>query len=222
MTTTGATLVSVQIGQPRALGSEHAADQFDKPWTTGIFKSTVTGPITVRRTHIDGDGQADLEHHGGPDKAICAFSADHYDHWRRALGRQDFLHGAFGENFTIRRLDENDVCIGDVYALGAVRLQISQPRQPCWKLARKWRVKDLADRVIKSGQTGWYFRVLEEGSVGAGAEFELLERPHPEWTVTAANRVMHRRPFDAAADAALAGVAALSESWKQKLRTRRA
>lgn len=220
MTPSGATLVSIQVGQPRALGADAAVDQFDKPWTTGIFKNAIEGPAVVRTTHIEGDGQADRENHGGIDKAVCAFSADHYDHWRRILGRPDFLHGAFGENFTIRRLDEAEVCVGDVYALGDVRLQISQPRQPCWKLARKWRVKDLADQVIKSGQTGWYFRVLVEGRVARGTTLELVERPHPEWTIAAANHVMHGRPIDATASRALAGVPLLSESWKRKLRER--
>jgi MOSC domain-containing protein YiiM len=220
MMTTAATLVSIQVGMPRALGSDAAVDQFDKAWTTSIFKAAVDGAIVVHATHLEGDGQADLANHGGRDKAICAYPADHYDHWRRQLGRHDFLHGAFGENFTIRRMDETEVCIGDVYRLGEVRLQVSQPRQPCWKLARKWRIKDFADQVIKSGQTGWYFRVLQEGSVVRGAQLELVERPHPEWTIAAANHVMHGRPIDLPASARLASVPALSESWQQKLRSR--
>jgi MOSC domain-containing protein YiiM len=220
MTPSGATLVSIQVGQPRALGADTAVDQFDKTWTTGIFKTTIEGPALVRATHIEGDAQADTENHGGIDKAICAFPADHYEHWRRVLGRHDFLHGAFGENFTIRRIDEDAVCIGDIYALGEVRLQVSQPRQPCWKLARKWRVKDLADQLIKSGHTGWYFRVLHEGVVARGTALELVERPHPDWTVSAANQVMHGRPIDKPASARLAGVGLLSESWKRKLRER--
>lgn len=213
-------IMSIQVGPPQALGSDQAADQFDRPWVTGIFKHPVSGPIAVGRINLDGDRQADLVNHGGPDKAICAYSADHYDHWRRALDISPFVHGAFGENFTIRRLTEEDVCIGDVYAIGNVRVQVSQPRQPCWKLARKWRIKDLAERVIASGRTGWYFRVLDEGTVAPGLPLRRLERPHPEWSITAANLVMHGRPIDRLASARLAGVPLLSASWKATLTAR--
>jgi len=99
-------------------------------------------------------------------------------------------------------------------------LQISQPRQPCWKLSRRWRIKDLSARVERSGRTGWYFRVLAEGPVEAGTALELVRRPCPEWTVATANEVMHRRKGDAEAARALAACHGLSESWRESLSRR--
>jgi MOSC domain-containing protein YiiM len=101
-------------------------------------------------------------------------------------------------------------------------LQVSQPRQPCWKLARKWRIKDLVLQVQETGRTGWYCRVLTPGVVEAGQPMELLERKHPEWTIAAANDVMYHRKYDAAAALALAAVSELSESWSGGLKARAA
>jgi MOSC domain-containing protein YiiM len=106
--------------------------------------------------------------------------------------------------------------------LGTALIQLSQPRQPCWKLGRRWRIRDLARRVQQSGRTGWYFRVLREGGVEAGQSFQLHERPHPEWTVAAANEVMHLRQHDLAAARALADCPALAASWRESLARRAA
>lgn len=211
------TLASIQIGDARTLGSEAARDPFDQLWTTGIFKTPVTGPIALGALGLAGDHQADPTVHGGPDKAVCVYSADHYDAWRASLGITPFEHGAFGENFTIAGLQEDGTSIGDIWSVGEALVQVSQPRQPCWKLARKWRVRDLTDQVVASGRTGWYFRVLRGGQVQAGDALALVERPHPQWTIAAANGVMHYREGGRAAAAALAGLPALSESWRETL-----
>ena len=184
-------------------------------------KKPSTAPSFASRHHLIGDGQADLKNHGGPDKAICAYSADHAAHWQTALGLA-LPAGAFGENFTTLGVVESDLCIGDVFRVGDVVLQISQPRQPCWKLARRWRIRDLAAQVEQTGRTGWYFRVLTEGDITAPADFARLERPHPEWTVAAANDIMHHRKNDLAAARALADCPALSESWRSALARRSA
>lgn len=206
------------VGKPRDMGLEGAADPHDRPWTSGIFKAPVQGALPLTLTGFDGDGQADPANHGGPDKAVCVYPADHYPWWRETLSRDVPALGAFGENLSIAGLDEGSVCIGDVWALASgVILQVSQPRQPCWKLARKWRLTAFADQVVKSGRTGWYFRVLQEGVVAAGDRLELVARPHPGWTIDGANGVMHRREGDTAA---LAAVPELSVSWRQTL-TRR-
>lgn len=210
-------LLSIQVGLPRDYGSPAAADPHDRPWTTGFFKQPVTGPVQVARTQLAGDGQADLSVHGGVDKAVLAYSADHYTQWRLELGLPDLPHGAFGENLTITGLDESTVCIGDVWQFGPVRLEVSQPRQPCWKLARRWRLTDLPRRVVDTGRTGWYFRVLTEGAVIAGLTPELVERPHGEWTIARANDVHYHGRADRASTAALAACAALSESWRMHL-----
>ncbi|ATC66133.1 MOSC domain-containing protein [Nibricoccus aquaticus] len=191
----------------------------DREWTSGFFKDPVVGSVEVTPTGLIGDGQADLKNHGGPDKAINAYPADYFPVWREELG-VEFSAGAFGENFTTEGALEKDVCIGDVFRAGGIVVQITQPRQPCWKLARRWRIKELAARVEQTGRTGWYFRVLQTGTVQAPAELTLVERPYPQWTVAEANAVMHHRKTDWAAAAALAECAALSASWKASLMNR--
>jgi len=213
-------LRSVQVGLPRQHGTEGVADPMERLWTTGFYKEPVVGPVRVGRVNIDGDGQADLVNHGGPDKAVCVYPADHYPYWREALNLPAQSFGAFGENFTVEGLTEAVVCIGDIWQVGGVTLQVSQPRQPCWKLARRWRVKTLALQVQQTGRTGWYFRVLEEGTVSAGSPLVLVQRPHPDWSVERANRVMHHDKDDLRAAAELAGVSLLSASWRATLARR--
>lgn len=209
-------LLSIQVGMPRTIGTADAPDPMDRAWTSGFFKRTVSEPVEVTRTGLVGDGQADLKNHGGPDKAINAYPADHFPSWRAELGL-DCPPGGFGENFTTEGAREADVCIGDVFRIGGALLQITQPRQPCWKLARRWRLKELAARAEQTGRTGWYYRVLEPGKVGAPTEFALVDRPHARWTVAEANAIMHHRKSDWPAAAELAACAALSTSWQVSL-----
>ena len=114
---------------------------------------------------IAGDQQADRENHGGLDKAVLAYSADHYAFWRVHLNLPDMPHGGFGENLTIAGLDESSVCIGDRWQAGNVVFEVSQPRQPCWKMGRRWNIADLPKQVIQNGKSGWYLRVLVEGEL---------------------------------------------------------
>lgn len=215
-------LASIQVSLPRQFGQEGAAEPMDRPWTTGFFKEPVAGAVRLGRTNLEGDGQADRVHHGGPDKAVLAYSAEHYPGWRQMMKNPSLPFGAFGENFTVTGLTEADVCIGDTWQVGEEAVvQVSQPRQPCWKLARRWRIKTLALDVQQTGRTGWYFRVLSEGSVAAGMRFVLQERPHPDWTVERANRVMHTEKSDIAKALELAAIPLLSEPWRTTL-TRRA
>lgn len=213
-------MISIQVGLPRAFGRADAADPMDREWTTGFWKSPVAGPVRLGRTNLAGDGQADSVNHGGPDKAVNVYPAEHYPFWAGDPALAGLAGGAFGENFTTAGADEAGVCVGDVFAVGTATVQVSQPRQPCWKLARRWRVHDLALRVQRTGRTGWYFRVLAEGEVAPGDGLSLVERPHPEWTVAAANGVMHHRKTDRAAAAELAACPALSASWRATLARR--
>jgi len=215
-----AELVSVQVGVPRTVGLVDVTDPMDQVWTTGFFKEPVAGSVRLGRVNLAGDGQADLQNHGGPEKAVNVYPGEHYPYWERDLGLQALPCGSFGENFTTEGLLEADVCIGDVFKIGDALVQLSQPRQPCWKLVRRWRVKDLALRVQQTGRTGWYFRVLREGHVQAGAKLRLIERLHPEWTVAAANDVMHQCSHDLEAARALATCPALSVRWKESLAKR--
>ncbi len=206
-------IVSITVGMPQTMDLE-------KPWTSGFIKAPVAGPLWLSSTGLAGDGQADTEHHGGPHKAVCAYPAAHYAYWHRALERTNFPWGSFGENFTVAELTETDVCIGDVWALGDALVQVSQPRQPCWKLARRWQIKDLALQVQQTGYTGWYFRVLREAHVEPGMTMTLAERSEPNWTLAAANHVMHHDQHNRDAAAALAAVPTLSPSWKLTLTNR--
>jgi MOSC domain-containing protein YiiM len=215
-----AILQSIQIGQPENYGREDAADAHDKPWTTGFFKTPVEGKIFAGRTNLAGDGQADLKHHGGVDKAVLAYSADHYRYWRRDLEIFDLPFGAFAENLTISGLDENSVHIGDVYSIGNGVFEVSQPRQPCWKLARRWRMNELVPMVIANGWSGWYLRVLQEGYIERQMPVSLIERINPDWSIARANRIMfyHRQDIDLTLR--LAAVPRLALSWVKQLNER--
>lgn len=213
---------SIQIGMPRTYTDVPDLKGRLSAWTTAIFKETVEGPLWATKLGFRGDGVADRRFHGGEDKALNAFCLAHYAHWTRELGLDAMPFGAFGENLTVRDAVEEEVCIGDTFEVGDAVLQISQPRQPCGTLARRWQTPDLVRRVEKSGMTGWYFRVLEEGDLMAGDVFKCIDRPHSKWTITEANDVMHRRVKDLAAARELAAVGPLSTSWKEALERRAA
>lgn len=213
-------VVSIQVGLPRSLGIEGSSDPMDRPWSTGFFKEPIEGQIWLGQTNLVGDGQADLKNHGGVEKAVLAYATEHYPHWRTQLAIPDLPYGAFGENFTVLGQSEASVCIGDIYDIGRAQVQVSQPRQPCWKLSRRWRIKDLALQVIQNGRSGWYFRVLREGTVEPGLELILRDRPYPEWTVARANRIMHHEQDNPDAIAQLANCPLLAPSWQDTLRKR--
>jgi len=190
-----------------------------KEASSGIVKSPVGYPLALSALGLAGDEQADLVHHGGPDKAVCAYPAEHYPYWEQALQRK-LPVGAFGENFTVAGLAEADVLIGDVYEVGTATLQVSQPRQPCWKLAMRWGLDELPLLVAESGATGYYFRTLVPGEVRAGDRIALARRHPAGLTVAEANRVMHRDREDAEGIRRLLAVRELSASWNQTLSKR--
>jgi MOSC domain-containing protein YiiM len=202
---------------PANYGLEDASDVHDEPWTTAFFKKPIDGPVFVGKAHLTGDGQADLVNHGGVDKAVLAYSADHYPKWREELRLPDMPHGAFGENLTIAGLDESSVCIGDTFRIGPVSFEVSQPRQPCWKLARRWRMHELTGLVVRNGRSGWYLRVLEEGRIEAKMPVTLIERPNPAWSIARANDILHHRRTELATILELAAVPGLAESWVDEL-----
>jgi len=215
-----AVLYSIQTGRPRSYGSQDAVDPHDQLWTTGFFKTPVEGPVFAGSSNLAGDGQADLKHHGGWDKAVLAYSAEHYPKWREELRMPDMPHGAFGENLTIGGWSEESVCIGDTFRIGDVLFEVSQPRQPCWKLARRWRMHELTPLVIHNGRSGWYLRVLEQGWIEAGMPATLLDRPNPEWPVARANHILHHCKHDLALTLELADVPSLARAWVEELRER--
>jgi len=215
-------LQSIQVGRPETYGSESATESHDKLWTSGFFKKNVEGPVWVGKTNLIGDGQADLKNHGGIDKAVLAYSADHYPHWRKKLEIPDFPHGAFGENLTISGYSEQSMYIGDIFAIGQVVFEVSQPRQPCWKLARRWRMNELVPMVIQTGWTGWYLRVLQEGYIEKAMRVILLDRLNPDWPVARANQILHHHRKDLQQTLQLAAVPKLADAWVRELRERAA
>jgi MOSC domain-containing protein YiiM len=210
-------ILSLQVGLPRWYGQEGAESPMARPWQTGAYKEPVMGPVWLGSEGLDGDGVADRRVHGGPEKALLACSAGHYPLWRTALGLE-LPFGAFGENATVTA-SEADVCIGDVYAVGTAVVAVSQPRQPCWKMARRWGITDLAVQMQDTGRTGWYFRVRQAGHLRAGDIFVLQDRPFPEWSIAAANAVMHG-PAEPATLAALATCPGLAAGWQRTLMAR--
>lgn len=210
------TVESVLVGLPTNYGTPDAPHPMDRPWSSAIAKQPASGPVWAGRYNLAGDAQADLEAHGGPEKAILAYAARHYPIWHEELGRE-LPHGAFGENLTIAGLDETEVCIGDVFAIGEAVVQVSQPRVPCFKLAYRWRIKDLTARVRRTGRAGWYLRVLEPGWLEAGAEVELRERACPQWSVLSAIEIEQRRRKDPEAARRLATCESLTTAWREWL-----
>ncbi len=214
------TILSINIGHAATHLDERAADGNDRRWSTAFFKTPVAGPGHVGSLGVVGDEQADREHHGGPEKAVLAYSADHYAYWRAHLNLPDLPYGGFGENLTIHSLTEDSVCIGDTWRAGDVLLQVTQPRQPCWKMSRRWQIADLARQVTANGKSGWYLRVLESGELAAGTAIELIARPHPAWTVARASDLMHVRKADLEEAAELASLPELSAAWQAALNQR--
>ncbi len=207
-------ILSIQVGKPETV----AAD-----WTTAIFKHPVSGPVKLSKLNLAGDRQADLNVHGGIDKAVNVYPFEHYRYWnqrarlffRKRIQLPQNYHGAFGENFTTRGFTEEQVCIGDTFHIGSAIVQVSQPRQPCWKLARKFNQKKLPFWVQQTGKTGWYFRVIQEGVVEAGNSFQLIEQKYPQWTLAKANELMHRPTRSLAQVENILACELLSASWQK-------
>ncbi|HEX8425725.1 MOSC domain-containing protein [Hymenobacter sp.] len=213
-------VVSLRVGLPQALGVPEATEALHRPWTSAIFKQVITKPIRLDTLNLAGDEQADQRNHGGPDQALCAYPAAHYAYWVERL-QLPLTAGSFGENLTIGGdYTEVDVCIGDVFAFGEAVVQISQPRSPCWKIARRWQLPFFSQWLQETGFTGWYLRVLQPGLVDPTDVLQLLERPHPEWTIARANAAKYEQRHDQELVAQLAACPALGERWRLKMQGR--
>lgn len=207
-------LRSVQVGVPRSYGVEGADEPLDRPWTSAIAKQPVAGAVWIGVMGVAGDMQADREVHGGRDKAVLAYGFEHYAAWRELLGRADIGPGWFGENLTMTGTDEDNVCVGDRFAVGQARFEVSQPRQPCATLNRRFHRRDMVRLVQANQRTGWYLRVLTEGWVEAGMPVTLADRPFPQWPVRVVSELMVERAQRREECVRLAACPALSESWR--------
>jgi MOSC domain-containing protein YiiM len=187
---------------------------------SAIAKQVLDGRVKVGFLGLDGDEQADPLHHGGPDKALHLYPFDHYARWRDAAPDHPLLGapGAFGENIATNGMLEDAVCIGDRFRLGSALIEISQGRQPCWKQGVRMEWTTLPTLMVRERRSGWYYRVLEEGEVGAGDALTLVDRPHPQWSVARVFGLLiagdHKR--DAAALPELAGLEVLFAGWRQR------
>ena len=206
-------LVSLNVGRPLKVETNQGTI------LTAIWKSPIDGRAAVKPFNIEGDQQADLRVHGGEQKAVYLYPSEHYTFWREELPGMDLPPGMFGENLTTEGIDEQEVQIGDQFRVGTALLQVSQPRMPCFKLGLKFGRADMVKRFWRSGRSGIYFSIVEEGALAAGDNIEQVRKVGKGITVAELVR-LYRDPdpnperIQAALDAPLAG------SWKTELRAR--
>jgi MOSC domain-containing protein YiiM len=205
-----ASIVSIQVGRTAPLGPDGVP--------SGFVKTPVSGPVEAGTLGFEGDEQADLTVHGGPDKAVYFYPAAHYPRWAADVPRHQpiLVPGAFGENLTVSELDEGSVCIGDVVTVGAAEMQVTQPRQPCFKLGLRFEDNTLGRIMMETGRTGWYARVLKGGPVSPGDGVRTVARANPAWTVARFNRFILSKRDDRADLAELADLEGLAAGWKRR------
>jgi len=207
-------VISVNVGQPREVVWNGQIVE------TGIFKEAVEGRVAVRRLNIEGDRQADLTVHGGLDKAIYAYPAEHYSFWREQFPEMELPWGMFGENLSLTGLLEDSVHIGDHFQVGSAKLMVTQPRLPCFKLGIKFGRDDILRRFLESGMTGFYFAVLEEGEVSAGDSISLLHRDEHQVLVADIVRLYREDKYNLDLIRRAVAVEALSEEWRDYFQER--
>lgn len=192
------------------------------PATSAIAKTPAASPLWLGTHGLQGDAQADRRVHGGPEKAVHHYPWDHYAAWRADLGALPMLDapGAFGENVSDMGLTEDTVAVGDIFRLGGALVQVSQGRQPCWKLNHRFGLPDMARRVQDTGRTGWYYRVLQPGLVAQGDDLALIDRLAPEWTLRRLWRAMYVDRLNRTELEAIAALDVLAEGWRRYARRR--
>ena len=211
-------VTSLNLGQPELLPDPFPREGRNRPWRSAIRKGPVSGPVRLTEFGLVGDAVADRRDHGGKDQAVLAYAESHYPRWHAELGELEGLGpGGFGENLTVEGTDEAEVRLGDVWAVGECRLEVSLPRIPCENLAKRFAVRDMVKQVTVSGRIGWYLRVLKEGEIAQGDVIRVIERPHPEWTVAQAFRTLVQPRAPAELKRSLARCQALPEKWRNKL-----
>ena len=207
---TGMELVSINISSIKTI------ELNGKKISTGIFKKPTAGSIYIGTENIAGDKQADLKNHGGKDKAVYAFSSDHYSYWASILKDPDLKPGAFGENLTISGLDEAQIHIGDIISIGKSLLEVSQPRVPCFKLGMALNNKNLPKLFIDHGATGVYFRVLEQGHIKPGDKVEVIKSEPSKVAVKSLFRAYFDNSFEEAINVIERAIdlSQLAEEWR--------
>ncbi len=207
-------IISLNVGLPRLLTYK------GQTMETGIFKSPVTGPVALRSLNLDGDRQADLTVHGGAFKAVYGYPSEHYEFWRNELPGMNLPWGMFGENFTTEGLFEDDLHIGDRLKTGSSILMVRQPRVPCYKLAAKFQRNDILARFLRSGRSGFYFSVEQEGAVEVGNEIEFLSRETAGITIAEMNHLFADDRYNHELLVKAIATPALPEDWRDYLKKR--
>jgi MOSC domain-containing protein YiiM len=206
-------LLSVNVAHPRKVTYR------GRTYSTAIFKQPVTGRAAVRRLNIDGDSQGNPRTHGGPDMAIYVFGHENCAQWEREYGAQ-LPYGAFGENLTVTGMDEAEVAVGDIFRIGSTRLQVTEPRTPCHKLAMKFEDDDLPRRFAATGHVGFYCRVLTEGDIGAGDAIIRETQDPARLTIAEVLALWADKGAEATRLERALGVAALSATWRARFEAR--
>lgn len=201
-------LVSLNVGLPRTVAYRGLEIE------TGIYKQPVAVPVRLRALNLDGDRQADLTVHGGPNKAVYGYPSEHYEFWQKELPGMNLPWGMFGENFTTKDILENDLHVGDRLQIGSAILVVRQPRLPCDKLAVKFHRKDIIPRFLSSGRSGFYFSVEQEGTVAAGDSFQFLSRELEGITIAEMNRLFSEDRYNDELLTKAIKTAALPEDWR--------
>lgn len=201
-------LISINVARPRLTVYN------GQTINTAIFKEPVAGPVALRTLNLDGDRQADLAVHGGPYKAVYGYPSEHYDFWRQELPGMNLPWGMFGENFTTEGLFEKDLFIGDRLQIGAAILVVRQPRIPCFKLAAKFHRTDIQARFLRSGRSGFYSSVEQEGVVEAGNSFEFLSREYGAITISEMNWLFAEDKYNRDLLEKAIATPALPEDWR--------
>jgi MOSC domain-containing protein YiiM len=206
-------ILSIQVGKPKTVLFQ------GKDVTTGIFKTPVVGRVMLRTLNLEGDGQADLRVHGGKDKALYAYSVDAYPEWRKLRPQDAFGFGAMGENFSLDVAREDAVFIGDTFEVGGAIVQVTQPRFPCFKLGVMYQDAGVLKQFMTVGRPGIYYRVLKEGLVGAGDGMRLAAQEKVRLSVAEMFALYQSRKGVAPGRLAeIAGIEALPEEWKVRVR----
>ena len=204
------TLISVQVAVPRTVKLD------DNEISTGIFKMPVEKRLQMRTLNLDGDQQADLSVHGGRDKAVYAYASEHYAYWKKELPGTALPWGSFGENLTTEGLLEGDVCLGDRFAIGEAEVVVTQPRIPCFKLNLKFQRGDMAKRFLASRRSGFYFRVLREGEIGAGDEILKIAQDENRVSIADALKAYLGAPDSGGLRERALRVKYLSDAWREE------
>jgi MOSC domain-containing protein YiiM len=204
-------VLSVNVGLPREVFWKGMSVQ------TAIFKEPVERPVTISKMNLAGDQQADLTVHGGAEKAVYAYPAEHYEYWRKKLPEVPFSWGKFGENLTTEGLTEDALCIGDRLRVGSAVLMVTQPRMPCYKLALRFDRDDMIKRFLRSQRSGFYFSVIEEGEVRTGSAVEILSRDPHRVSVVDIVRLYLGQAHDPELLHRAMSVSALPQNWKADL-----